>query len=155
MTTVSTLERDKSSTKRAYVSAKLCCSPTTRFSKALPRPESFFFMKRAHSIGVKVKLMKMEAKLMIKVAMANGLKNNPTMDVIMEIGIITTTLVPAEARTATATSPVPTLAASQGSSKSGKRLTIDCRTTMEFETRTPVDKPKARSVAVFSELPVR
>ncbi len=79
----------------------------------------------------------------------------PTMLAIMASGSITTTLVPAEARTATPTSEAPCPAASQRSSSSSNLETTFSSTTIELETSTPVERPMASRVTVLSDCPDR
>ena len=112
-----------------------------------PRPPR---SRAAHRIGVRVNDMNSETSVTITMVTAKGRKNRPTMLPIMATGNRTTTLVPALARTAMATSPAPIRAASEALSRVLIRLTMLSSTTIEFVTRIPTDSPAASSVDVFS-----
>ena len=111
-------------------------------------------MSLAQSMGVRVKEMKMETRLTMRVVVAKGTKKRPAREVIMAMGSMTTTLVPAEARMATVWAEAPSRAAVQRASgrraaapAAARRRTMLSRTTMELDTRMPAERPMARRVA--------
>ena len=106
---------------------------------------------------MRVKETKIETTFTISVAVANGEKNLPMSEVIIAIGSITTTFVPAEARIATVCSAAPSRAAVQRASRAApadsKRRTTLSSTTIELETRMPAERPIARRVERLSVRP--
>ena len=113
----------------------------------------FGFRKTAQRIGVRVKEMKIEVRLTMRVVIAKGFRIFPTRLHIIVRGSMTTTLVPAEAKTEIAISLVPLEAASHGSSVFSIQEETFSRTTIELETRMPTERPIASRVTTFSVCP--
>ncbi len=100
--------------------------------------------------GVRVKLIASEIRVAPVITTANGVKYLPTIELIIAIGMKTTTFVLALAKTGRATSELPTEDASAGFIPSAIFLVMFSITTIEFVTSTPTEVPNARRVELLN-----